>query len=306
MDVIVAKNVFKTYKNLQAVAGISFIVKEKETFGILGPNGAGKSTTFRMIYGFTPLTSGQLTVLGMDIGKQARAIKARLGVVQQENNLDPDLTVLQNLLVYASFYSIPKSKALSKSMELLKFFDLQEKAGEKVEQLSGGMKRRLTIARALLNNPKIIILDEPTTGLDPQARILVWQQMRLLKERGVTIMLTTHYLEEASQLCDRLIIMDKGVILDEGEPNQLVEHHTGLEVLEVSGASLNAAQVLSQAGYLAKDHLAMGDTLFIYPRENAQKVLSILQELPNSFSRLVIRPATLEDVFLKLTGRGLQ
>lgn len=305
MDVIVAENIHKDYNGLKAVAGVSFKVAEKESFGILGPNGAGKSTMVGMIYGFSPLSSGHLTVLGLDISKHARAIKARLGVVPQENSLDHELTVLQNLLIYASYFNLTGSAARARAMELLKFFDLTAKAGARVEKLSGGMKRRLTIARALINNPDIMILDEPTTGLDPHARHLVWQQMRMLKDRGVTIVLTTHYLEEASQLCDRLIIMDRGVILDEGQPDELVHRHTGPEVLEVGGGALHQAEILSLAGALAREYLTMGDTLYVYPADG-QALLASLQQLPHRFSRLSLRPATLEDVFLKLTGRGLQ
>jgi lipooligosaccharide transport system ATP-binding protein len=305
MDVIVAENLYKNYNGLQAVAGISFRVRARESFGILGPNGAGKSSTVSMIYGFSPLSAGRLTVLGLDITRQARTVKARLGVVPQENNLDVDLTVLQNLLVYASYFSIPGPAARARALELLKFFSLEEKAGEKVEKLSGGMKRRLTIARALVNNPEIIILDEPTTGLDPHARHLVWQQMRALKEQGVTIVLTTHYLEEAHQLCDRLLIMDRGVILDEGRPDDLVDRHTGPEVLEAGGGAALKEEILPRIAGLARDHLAMGDTLYLYPRDG-QALLAVLQGLPHRFSRLVLRQATLEDVFFKLTGRGLQ
>lgn len=305
MDVIVAENLYKNYNGLQAVAGISFSVRARESFGILGPNGAGKSSTVSMIYGFSPLSAGRLTVLGLDITRQARTVKARLGVVPQENNLDVDLTVLQNLLVYASYFSIPGPAARARALELLKFFSLEEKAGEKVEKLSGGMKRRLTIARALINNPEIVILDEPTTGLDPHARHLVWQQMRALKEQGVTIVLTTHYLEEAHQLCDRLLIMDRGVILDEGHPDDLVDRHTGPEVLEAGGGTALKEEILPRIAGLARDHLAMGDTLYLYPRDG-QALLAVLQGLPHRFSRLVLRQATLEDVFFKLTGRGLQ
>lgn len=305
MNVIVAENLYKNYNGLQAVAGISFSVRARESFGILGPNGAGKSSTVSMIYGFSPLSAGRLTVLGLDITRQARTVKARLGVVPQENNLDVDLTVLQNLLVYASYFSIPGPAARARALELLKFFSLEEKAGEKVEKLSGGMKRRLTIARALVNNPEIIILDEPTTGLDPHARHLVWQQMRALKEQGVTIVLTTHYLEEAHQLCDRLLIMDRGVILDEGRPDVLVDRHTGPEVLEAGGGAALKEEILPRIAGLARDHLAMGDTLYLYPRDG-QALLAVLQGLPHRFSRLVLRQATLEDVFFKLTGRGLQ
>ena len=271
MDVIVAENIYKNYNGLQAVAGISFSVQARESFGILGPNGAGKSSTVSMIYGFSPLSAGRLTVLGMDITRQARAVKARLGVVPQDNNLDVDLTVLQNLLVYANYFSIPKPAAHTRSLELLHFFSLEEKAGDKVEQLSGGMRRRLTIARALVNNPEIIILDEPTTGLDPHARRLVWQQMRALKEQGVTIVLTTHYLEEAHQLCDRLLIMDRGIILDQGHPDELVDRHTGPEVLEIGGGADRIDEILPRVAGLTTDHLAMGDTLFLYPRDGAAR-----------------------------------
>ncbi|WP_341466929.1 ABC transporter ATP-binding protein [Desulfofundulus salinus] len=319
MDVIVAEKLTKEYNGKVAVRGIDFRVRPRECFGFLGPNGAGKTTTVNMIYCLSPVTSGRLTVLGMDVQKKSREIKSRLGVVPQENNLDPDLKVMQNLLVYANYFRIPASTARARAMELLEFFDLADRAQDRVDRLSGGMKRRLTIARALINNPDLVILDEPTTGLDPQARHLVWQRLRRLKERGVTLLLTTHYLEEASQLCDRLVIMDKGEILEEGDPGGLVAKHIGREVVEVGLGRMEYAEqfqpavncddtikmVVGRTKQLLRDHLAVGDNLFLFPRDNGQALLKVLQSMPVRFSHLLLRPATLEDVFLKLTGRGL-
>lgn len=256
MDIVVAENLLKQYDGLIAVRNVNFSIRDRECFGFLGPNGAGKTSLVKMIYGFSPVTSGKLTVFGMDVKTNIRNIKRLLGVVSQENNLDLDLKVLQNLLVYASFFGIDLRLARERADELLEFFGLKEKAGEIVESLSGGMKRRLTIARALINKPDLLILDEPTTGLDPQARHMVWQRLRLLKEQGVTLILTTHYMEEASQLCDRLVIMNLGEILVEGSPQELVADYTA----ETSG----------QQDQREEEH-----------------------------------PATLEDVFLKLTGRKL-
>lgn len=304
MEVITARNLVKEYNGLRAVNGITFSVRRQECFGILGPNGAGKTSTVKMLFGFSPLTAGELHVLGMDVTRQAREIKARLGIVPQENNLDLDLKVLQNLVVYAGFFNIPEREARDRARELLEFFGLSDKHDAKVDHLSGGMKRRLTIARALINNPEIVILDEPTTGLDPQARHTVWQRLRQLRSRGVTLILTTHYLEEAAQLCDRLIIMDHGDILDEGAPGYLVEKHVGAEVLEVGGAASAADDLLKQFRDQVKGHLVEEDNLVLYPH-HGRELLSRLQELPHRFDQYLLRPATLEDVFLKLTGRGL-
>lgn len=306
MEIIRADRLVKEYSNgFRAVNGISFTVQKQGCFGILGPNGAGKTTTVRMIYGFSPVTAGTLTVLGMDITRQTREVKARLGVVPQENNLDNELKVLENLLVYATFFRIPERVSRPRALELLDFFGLAEKQNARVEQLSGGMKRRLTIARALINNPEIIILDEPTTGLDPQARHIVWQRLRRLRDRGVTLILTTHYLEEASQLCDRLIIMDHGDILDEGAPDTLVQRHIGDEVLEVGQGAAAADDLLRRFGTEINGHQVVGESLVLYPH-HGRELLARLQELPEEFSHFLLRPATLEDVFLKLTGRGLQ
>lgn len=302
--VISARGLVKAYNGKQAVKAIHFQVQPRECFGLLGPNGAGKSSTVKMIYGFSPVTAGTLLVLGLDVGKKAREIKRKLGVVAQDNNLDPDLTVLDNLLVYASFFDISSRQALPRALELLDFFGLSEQQREKVDFLSGGMKRRLTIARALINSPEILLLDEPTTGLDPQARHLVWQRLRRLKDQGVTLLLTTHYMDEAAQLCDRLVIIDQGKILEEGYPQELVTRHVGDQVLEIGRGVETMPEILQAGrGYII-DHRSIGDTLFVYP-SNGQALLEALRPCSGHFSHLSLRHATLEDVFLKLTGRGL-
>ncbi|MDA8233687.1 MAG: ATP-binding cassette domain-containing protein [Clostridia bacterium] len=300
-NVIEARGLVKRFGDFTAVNGINFIVRPRECFGFLGPNGAGKTSTVKMIYCHSPVTDGSLKVLGMDVTKEARAIKRRLGVVAQEDNLDPDLTVEQNLLVFSTYFGIPKSEAGERTKELLDFFGLKEKAHTQVDKLSGGMKRRLAIARALINKPDLLILDEPTTGLDPQARHLVWQRLRKLKEQGVTLILTTHYLDEASQLCDRLVIMDRGQILEQGEPKELVARHIGKEVLELGSAVCH--DLIPQLAGLTSGHQVVGEALFLYTNDG-QALLRKVQELRET-NRQYLRPASLEDVFLKLTGRGL-
>ncbi|MCL6635758.1 MAG: ABC transporter ATP-binding protein [Peptococcaceae bacterium] len=303
-SVITARNLVKEYRGRPAVKGISFSVRPQECFGLLGPNGAGKSSTAKMIYCFSPVTSGTLLVLGMDVTKKAREIKSRIGVVAQDNNLDTELTVIENILVYASFFKITGRVALQRAKELLEFFELASYQDERVETLSGGMKRRLTIARAMVNQPEILILDEPTTGLDPQARHLVWQRLRRLKEKGVTLLLTTHYMDEAAHLCDRLVIIDNGVILEEGSPRELVKRHVGDEVLEIGRGAEVLDRVLEAAADGIRGHLVIGDTLFLYPSDG-QALMESLRPLSRRFSHQMLRPASLEDVFLKLTGRGL-
>jgi lipooligosaccharide transport system ATP-binding protein len=302
--VITAENLVKKYNDKTAVKGIRFHVRQKECFGILGPNGAGKSSIAKMVYCFSPVTAGDLFVLGMDVKLKPREIKKRLGVVAQDNNLDTDLTILENLLVYGSFFNIPARQVADASIEILDFFALYDYRNEKVDKLSGGMKRRLTIARALINSPEILILDEPTTGLDPQARHLLWQKLRSLKERGVTLLLTTHYMDEAEHLCDRLIIMDEGTILEEGQPGDLVAKHIGNQVLEIGLGSAAADDILNTGGRLIRGYKTVGDMLFIYPSDG-QALIETLSPLTSRFSRVMLRGANLEDVFLKLTGRGL-
>ena len=223
--VVRAVNLVKKYNGLTAVDGISFQVIQGECFGFLGPNGAGKTTTMRMIYGFSAPTSGSLKVFGLPVGQHGREIKRRIGIAPQELSLDPDLRVLQNLLIYARYFDIPKAEARRRADELLNFFHIQDKKNEKLDHLSGGMKRRLLVARALINQPEVLVLDEPTTGLDPQSRHDMWERIRELKAKGVTTILTTHYMEEAEQLCDRILVIDYGKIVEEGRPSDLVKKH---------------------------------------------------------------------------------
>lgn len=305
-DIVVeARRLVKSYDGVPAVKGINFVIRARECVGFLGPNGAGKTTTVKMIYCFLPLTAGELYVLGLDARYHQRAIKSQVGVVAQEDNLDPELTVKENLLLYASYFDLPNKVAQQRAEELMDFVDLRDKADTPVEELSGGMKRRLAIARALLNNPKLLILDEPTTGLDPEARRLIWEKLRQLKEHGVTLLLTTHYMEEAANLCDRLLIMDEGQILAEGSPGDLVNRHIGQEVIEL--APVQEAQAEKIASALASritGYQLVGETLFLYTNDGR----SIWQEISRRHRYLrhqILRPATLEDVFLKLTGRGL-
>lgn len=302
--VICAESLVKEYNGKKAVRGIAFNVFKGECFGFLGPNGAGKSTTVRMITCTSPLSGGRLTVLGMDVSASPREIKRRIGVVPQENNLDIDLTVLENLLVYAGFFAIPVVHAKHKSLELLEFFGLQEHAKDKVNNLSGGMKRRLTIARALVNEPEILVLDEPTTGLDPAARHLVWQRLRRLQKGGVTLLITTHYMDEAASLCSRLLIIDEGKVIEEGRPDNLVEKHTGSMVIELGQGAALAEAVAGSLGGLLRGLMVIGDTLYLFPLDS-DAVSRELRQLPHSFSYQMSRQATLEDVFLKLTGKEL-
>lgn len=223
--IIEAKNLVKKYGDLVAVDHVSFQVKRGECFGFLGPNGAGKTTMMRMIYGFSPLTDGSLTVFGLPVGKRMREIKARVGIAPQELSLDPDLRVLQNLLIYARYFDIPGKVARGRAEELLRFFHLEDKKKEPIDRLSGGMKRRLLVARALINQPEVLVLDEPTTGLDPQSRHAMWDRLRNLRSNGVTTILTTHYMEEAERLCDRILVIDHGRVIEEGRPADLIGRH---------------------------------------------------------------------------------
>jgi lipooligosaccharide transport system ATP-binding protein len=283
-----------------AVDGIRFEVRKGEIFGVLGPNGAGKTTTMKMITCVSPRSSGTLRVLGLDPDNNPAEIKARLGVVPQETNLDPDFTCFGNLYYYSRYFDIPAEEATKKADELLVFVQLQEKRDVAVEKLSGGMKRRLILARALVNNPDLLILDEPTIGLDPQARHLIWEKLRSLQAQGNTIVMTTHYLDEAARLCDRLVIMDNGKILVEGAPADLVKQHVGREMVEVE----KSVEVIACLKDLAIPFEETGDTIQI-ATDSSREIARILLEKckPEKFTT---RPATLEDVFLKLTGRTLR
>lgn len=301
MNIVQVESLRKTYGELTAVDDISFVVRKGECFGLLGPNGAGKTTSIRMLYGYTPRDAGKLELFGLDIDRDIRAIKARIGICQQEDSLDPDLTVRDNLVGYARYFSIPKAQAEQRAAELLEFFALQNRAGDRIAVLSGGLKRRLMLARALVNNPDLLILDEPTTGLDPQSRQLLWEKLKALKAQGLSILLTTHYMEEAERLCDRLVIVDHGRILVEGRPLALVRERVGHSVLEISAPDQQVRDFLAREECRVED---LGSRLLVYLDDGDQLFLKLTREVRTEGCTL--RPAGLEDLFLKLTGRELR
>ena len=302
-DVLIeAENLTKKFGDLVAVSNINFKGFKGECFGFLGPNGAGKTTTMKMVHCVLPLTSGRLTVASMDVTKHAREIKKMIGVASQEDNPDPDFTVFHNLMVYARYFDIPKEDAQKRAEELLKFVQLEEKRNVIIDQLSAGMKRRLILARALINEPQILILDEPTTGLDPQGRHLIWDKIRSLQKQGVTIVLTTHYMDEAAQLCDRTLIIDNGKVIEEGRPSDLVKKHVGEEVLEVAYDE-EVLKLLRNA--LPDARLEVNsDRIQVFTNQPRGVFTTILNKF--SFKATMIRDANLEDVFLKLTSRRLR
>jgi len=302
--VVRAHGLVKRYGALVAVDGIAFDVRPGECFGFLGPNGAGKTTTMKMTYCVLPPTAGDLSVLGMDVRTQSRAIKARLGVVTQDNTLDTALSVRENLVIFARYFDLPWAVARRRADALLEFVGLADRAKDKVEQLSGGMRRRLMVARALLPEPDLLLLDEPTTGLDPQARQLTWEKLRQLKRTGVTQILTTQYMEEAAALCDRIVIMDLGRIVAEGVPADLVRRHVGRDVLEVHGIEA-LTRVLDAAGDLADGHEVLSDLILLYTQDG-EGLLRRISQQGLAVEAATLRRATLEDVFLKLTGRSLR
>jgi lipooligosaccharide transport system ATP-binding protein len=303
VSVVVARHLTKRFGDFDAVRGVDVEVRERECFGFLGPNGAGKTTTMRMISCTSPPTDGELSVLGLP-SSRGREIRRRMGVVPQENNLDEEVTVVENLLIYARYFDIPRKAALAKADELLGFVALQDKRDWRIDRLSGGMKRRLLIARALINEPELLILDEPTTGLDPQARHLVWEKLRSLKREGVTLILTTHYMDEAAQLCDRLVIMHEGRILVEGSPRELVARETPPQVIEVFEPGDDAAQGLRDLAELADRVERLADRWLFYTAEGDALLAKVRGVVPDP-GAVWLRGATLEDVFLQLTGRGL-
>jgi lipooligosaccharide transport system ATP-binding protein len=297
-----AHDLTKKFGNLMAVDHIDFEILKGECVGFLGPNGAGKTTTVRMIYCFLPLTEGELSVARMSVSKQAREIKSMVGVAPQEDNLDPDFTVIKNLLVYARYFDIPKAEAAKRATEQLKFFQLEEKQNVLISELSTGMKRRLILARALINEPQILLLDEPTTGLDPQARHLVWDEVRALRRLGVTIIITTHYMDEAAALCDRILIMDNGKIIEQGQPAELIKKHVGEDVLEVDNDE-KLMQTL-KAEFPDARFETFGDRIHVFTTQPHGVFERFVEKYP--FRNITIRNANLEDVFLKLTGRKLR
>ncbi len=298
--IIEGRGLRKEFGTLKAVDGITFSVMPGEVFGFLGPNGAGKTTTMKMIECVAPATSGILTVFGLDVNRDPRRIKRWLGVVPQETNLDPDFTTLENLLVYARYFGIPAAEARQRSEELLSFVQLSEKRDVPIEKLSGGMKRRLILARALVNSPRLLVLDEPTIGLDPQARHLMWEKLKTLQAAGNTIVLTTHYLEEAERLCNRLVIMDHGKILVEGAPGDLVRQYAGEDVIEADYTP-RVVRCLEEIGARFEVHGDMVQVFSDRPKEVATRLLSDCNP-----GRVFVRRGSLEDVFLSLTGRALR
>ena len=301
---IVAKNLKKVYGDFVAVDGIDFTVKKGESFGLLGPNGAGKSTTMKMISSVSKRSSGELTILGKDPDKFGPEIRAHLGVVPQKDMLDRELKTWENLYTYGRFFGLSRKFLKPKVEELLEFAQLEEKRNEKVEELSGGMQRRLAIARGLVNEPEILLLDEPTTGLDPQARHILWDRLLRLKEQGVTLVITTHYMDEAEQLCDRLIVMDKGKIMAEGSPAALIKKYSSKEVVEVRFGTDKNAQFADALKKLADRVEVLPDRILVYTANGEATLEKIVAKGMHPVTSLV-RRSSLEDVFLRLTGRTL-
>ncbi|RAO50224.1 Monosaccharide-transporting ATPase [Micromonospora noduli] len=296
-----------------AVDGIDFAVERGESFGLLGPNGAGKSTTMRMIAATSPISGGSLRVLGMDPMRQGPEIRARLGVVTQDDYLDNELTVRENLHIYGRYFGLPRAVIRDRATRLLDFAQLQEKAGDQVETLSGGMRRRLTIARSLINEPDILLLDEPTTGLDPQARHILWDRLFQLKQQGVTLILTTHYMDEAEQLCDRLVVVDHGRIVAQGSPRELITRYATREVLELrfrlderdTAAQKLRTSALATGGNDAEGRVELlPDRVLVYTADG-EAALATVHAMSLTPLTALVRRATLEDVFLKITGRSL-
>ena len=299
-----ARALTKRFGDFTAVDAVDFTVGHGEAFGFLGPNGAGKTSTMRMIGAVSPVTEGTLRVLGMDPSTQGSAIRARLGVVPQEDNLDNELSVFENLLVYGRYFDLPRSVITERANELLEFIQLTDRSGSQVESLSGGMKRRLTIARALINQPDVLLLDEPTTGLDPQARHVLWDRLYRLKQRGVTLIITTHYMDEAEQLCDRLVVMDKAKIVAEGSPLQLIAEYSTRDVVELRFPVGTQEENVSLLEGLTDRMEVLPDRVLLYT-DNGDRPAAEAAERGSKPETVVVRRSTLEDVFLRLTGRSL-
>ena len=304
MDLIVVKNLVKQFGDFTAVNGINFSVKQGESFGLLGPNGAGKSSTMRIIGATSERTSGEVRILGKDPQKFGPQIRAHLGVVPQQDNLDEELTCAENLYIYGRYFGLPKATVRNKLDELLEFAQLLDNKNSKVKSLSGGMKRRLTIARALVSDPDILMLDEPTTGLDPQARHILWDRLFRLKEKGVTLLITTHHMDEAEQLCDRLMVMDKGEIMAEGSPAELIKKYSTKEVLEVRFGSDRNSQMVEKLQSFAERLEELPDRLLLYT-ESGEDLLAKIVAANIHPNTSLVRRSSLEDVFLRLTGRSL-
>jgi lipooligosaccharide transport system ATP-binding protein len=299
-----ARKLTKRFGSFTAVDAIDFDVAPGEAFGFLGPNGAGKTSTMRMIGCVSPMSDGQLSVLGLDPRHDGANIRARLGVVPQQDTLDLELTVRENLIIYGRYFGLPRAECRRRADELLEFVQLTDRAADLVEPLSGGMKRRLTIARSLINEPQLMLLDEPTTGLDPQARHLVWDRLYRLKQRGVTLVLTTHYMDEAEQLCDRLVVMDKARIVAEGSPRELIDRYSSREVAELRFAPGIQETFDGQLEGLAERIEWLPDRVLLYS-DDGEQVVSAARARDIQPEAVLVRRSTLEDVFLHLTGRSL-
>lgn len=304
LPIVSARGLTKKFDDFEAVRGIDFEIARGEAFGFLGPNGAGKSSTMRMIGCVSPVTSGTLRLFDLDPATSGKEIRARMGVVPQQDNLDSELTVFDNLVVYGRYFDIPRAECKSRARELLDFVQLSDRADSRVEPLSGGMKRRLTIARSLINQPELLLLDEPTTGLDPQARHILWDRLYRLKQQGVTLVLTTHYMDEAEQLCDRLVVMDGGRIVAEGSPRELIAEHSTREVLELRFPAGTNAERARSVTDLGERHEILPDRILVYA-DDGESVLHEVHARGLSPESALVRRSTLEDVFLRLTGRSL-
>jgi lipooligosaccharide transport system ATP-binding protein len=306
-DVLIhARGLAKSFGGAMAVDGIDFDLRHGEAFGFLGPNGAGKSSTMRMIGCVSPPSAGELTILGLDPIADGPLIRAKLGVVPQEDTLDTELTVRENLLIYGRFFGLPRDVIRDRTTRLLDFVQLSDRADDQVEPLSGGMKRRLTIARSLINDPEILLLDEPTTGLDPQARHVVWDRLFRLKQQGVTLVLTTHYMDEAEQLCDRLVVMDRGKIAAEGSPRELISQYSTPEVLELRFDPAEHEQTAEKLAAVPAERMeVLADRVLLYVH-NGDAALASVRDLGLEPQTSLVRRSSMEDVFLRLTGRRLE
>lgn len=299
-----ARGLTKKFDDFTAVDAIDFDINKGEAFGFLGPNGAGKTSTMKMITTISPITEGKLSVFGFDPTTQGRSIRQRLGVVPQEDNLDLELTVSENLYIYGRYHDMNRAEIRERIIELLEFAQLSDRKDAKVEALSGGMKRRLTIARALINDPDLVILDEPTTGLDPQARHVLWDRLYRLKQQGATLIITTHYMDEAEQLCDRLVVMDKGKIVAEDSPRRLIEQHAPREVVELRFEAGTQDDYVLKLDGVAQRSEVLADRVLLYT-DDADETQNAVERLGIHPEQVLVRRSTLEDVFLRLTGRGL-
>jgi lipooligosaccharide transport system ATP-binding protein len=303
-ELIQAHSLTKKFGDFVAVDDISFEVKQGESFGFLGPNGAGKTSTMRMIGAVSPVTNGKLSVLGLDPMTEGPRLRSRLGVVPQENNLDEDLSVYDNLLIYGRYFDLSRAVLRDRIAELLEFVQLTDKKNAKISALSGGMKRRVIIARGLINEPDLFILDEPTTGLDPQARHVLWDRLYRLKQQGVTLIITTHYMDEAEQLCDRLVVMDKGKIVAEGSPAWLIKEYTPRDVVELRFRPGELEAITGRIEDLAEHTEILADRALVYT-DDAEELIAVVAESDLEPETELVRRSSLEDVFLRLTGRTL-